>query len=82
MSIILQKWPRVQQVQTANRCPQMASEKDARNMTFEAVQSLGWVITLLPKFVCVILMDNGHATTANYTTWKRLLKKPESVLWN
>lgn len=58
---------------TADRCPQMASEKDARNMTFEAVQSMGWVITMSPKSGCVILVGNGHA--ANYTTWEEAVKE-------
>lgn len=56
MSIILQELTQSPASPTANRCPQMASEEDARNMTFEAVQSTGWVVTVLPKFGCVVLM--------------------------
>lgn len=56
MSIILQELAWSLASPTANRCPQMASEKDAKNMTFEKMQSIGWVIAVLPIFGCVILM--------------------------
>lgn len=56
MSVILQELAQSPASPTANKCCQMASEKDARNMAFEAVQTMGCVITVLPKFDCVILM--------------------------
>lgn len=40
MSIILQELAQSPASPTANRCPQMASEEDARNITFEAGLSL------------------------------------------
>jgi len=71
---------------TAIRCPWMASEEDARNMTFEAVQNSA---ELGPKYHCV---SKDRPCDFNQVIamlplpvtqpWKRLSWKPVTLLVN
>lgn len=56
MASILQELTKGPASPAASRCPQMASEEDARNMTFDAMQNMGWSITVLAKIGHVILI--------------------------
>lgn len=73
MSVILQNCPRVQQVQQPTAAPRWLQKKMQETWP---LRSAGLGYHCVTKVcLCDFYWDNGHATTANYTTLEEAVKE-------